>query len=224
MKSETPLARQVTVLLADDHAVVRDGLRALLAAHPDILVVGDAGDGRIAVRQAEAMRPDVVVIDIAMPELNGIEAAGQIRQVSPATEIVILSVHADSEYVFRALKAGARGYVMKEAAGQEVVQAIRDVRAGHRYLSPRIADAVVADFVRLRQDAPTRGPLESLSAREREVLQLVVEGRSSADIADRLALSVKTVETYRSRLMVKLDIHDVPGLVKFAILHGLTPD
>lgn len=223
MKPETPHPR-VTVLLADDHAVVRDGLRALLEAQADLRVVGDAGDGRSAVRQANALRPDVVVIDIAMPELNGIDATEQIRQSLPATEVVILSVHTDSEHVFRALKAGAKGYVMKEAAGREVVQAIRDVNAGRRYLSPRIADTVTADFVRLRQEAPDRGPLDSLSAREREVLQLVAEGKSSAEIATRLSLSVKTVETYRSRLMLKLDIHDVAGLVKFAILHGLTPN
>lgn len=224
MTPATPHPRQVSVLLADDHAVVRDGLRALLEAQPDLRVVGDASDGRSAVRQAEALRPDVVVIDIAMPELNGIDATEQIRLSSSDTEVVILSVHADSEHVFRALKAGARGYVMKEAAGQEVVQAIRDVHAGRRYLSTRIADTVTADFVRLRREAPNRGPLDSLSAREREVLQLVAEGRSSADIAARLSLSVKTVETYRSRLMQKLDIHDIAGLVKFAILHGLTPN
>lgn len=223
MKPETPLPRPVTVLLADDHAVVRDGLRALLEAHADLLVVGDASDGRSAVRQTEALRPNVVVMDVGMPELNGIDATEQIRQASPATEVVILSVHSDSEHVFRALRAGARGYVLKEAAGQEVVQAIRDVHAGRRYLSMRIADTVAADFVRLRQEAPSRGPLDSLSAREREVLQLVAEGKSSAEIAARLSLSVKTVETYRSRLMLKLDIHDIPGLVKFAILHGLTP-
>jgi DNA-binding NarL/FixJ family response regulator len=223
MKAETKKPTPITVFLADDHAVVRDGLRALLEAHADLRVVGDVGNGRAAVREAGTLRPDVVVIDIAMPELNGIDAAAQIRASSPATQVVILSVHADSEHIFRAFKAGALGYVMKEATGQEVVQAVRDVHTGRRYVSPRIADTVAADFVRMRHDAPERGPLERLSAREREVLQLVAEGKSSAEIAARLLLSVKTVETYRSRLMEKLDIHDLSGLIRFAILHGLTP-
>jgi DNA-binding NarL/FixJ family response regulator len=222
MKTDTP-PQPVTVLLADDHAVVRDGLRALLEAQADLRVVGDASNGRDAVRQAEALQPDVVVIDIAMPELNGIDAIARIREASPATQVVILSVHADSEHIFRALQAGARGYVMKESAGQEVVQAIRTVHSGHRHLSARVADTVTTDFVRLKKDLPHRGPLASLSAREREVLQLVAEGRSNAEMAARLSLSVKTVETYRSRLMLKLGIHDVPGLVRFSILHGLTP-
>lgn len=214
----------ITVFLADDHAVVRDGLRALLEAQPDLRVIGDAGDGRAALRQATALQPDVVVIDIGMPELNGVDAAAQIRESCPGTQVVILSVHDDSEHIFRAFKAGALGYVIKESAGQDVVRAVREVHAGRRYLSPRIADTVATQFVRLRQEGAVRSPLDSLSAREREVLQLVVEGRSSAEIASRLFLSVKTVETYRSRLMDKLDIHDIPGLVRFAILHGLTPD
>lgn len=224
MNAETKALPPITVFLADDHAVVRDGLRALLEAQADLRVVGDAADGRVAAREAETLRPDVVVMDIAMPELNGIDAAAQIRASSPATQVVILSVHADSEHIFRAFKTGALGYVMKEAAGQEVVKAVREVHAGRRYLSPLIADTVATDFMRMRQDRTERGPLDRLSAREREVLQLVVEGRSSAEIASRLLLSVKTVETYRSRLMQKLDIHDLPGLTKFAIRHGLTPE
>jgi DNA-binding NarL/FixJ family response regulator len=209
----------ITVFLADDHAVVRDGLRALLAAQPDIRVVGDAADGREAVGQVARLGPDVAVIDIAMPELNGIEAAQGIGEVCPSTQIIILSMHSTTEH----LQAGARGYLLKESAGIEVVKAVRSVHAGHRYLSQKISDTLVDDYVRQRQAAEPKSPLASLSPREREVLQLVVEGKSSIEIADALSLSVKTVETYRSRLMYKLDISDLPGLVKFAIQHGLTP-
>jgi len=204
----------IRVLLADDHAVVRDGLRLLLEAQPDIVVVGDAATGRDAVRQAQALSPDVVLMDIAMSDLNGVEATRQIRARCPTTQVVILSMHSNEEYIRRALQAGALGYVLKESAGLEVVSAIRTTYAGQRYLGQKIADI---DAQSLSDDA-----LAHLSEREREVLQLIVEGQTSARIADILGLSPKTVETYRSRLMQKLGIHDVPGLVKFAIQHGLT--
>jgi DNA-binding NarL/FixJ family response regulator len=213
----------INVFLADDHAVVRDGLRFLLEAQPDIRVIGDAANGRDAVRQVAQICPDVVVMDISMPELNGIEAAREISEVCPSTQVIILSVHSTTEHIFRALQAGARGYLLKESAGIEVAQAVRAVHANQRYLSQKISDRLVDDYVRQRQDAQATGPLARLSPREREVLQLVVEGKSSAEIADVLSLSLKTVETYRVRLMHKLGINDVPGLVKFAIQHGLTP-
>jgi RNA polymerase sigma factor (sigma-70 family) len=213
----------ITVFLADDHAVVRDGLRYLLHAQHDIQVVGDAANGREAVRQVQKLCPDVVILDIAMPELNGIEAADQIRQFQPTTQIVILSVHSAREHIIRALQSGARGYLLKESAGAEVVDAVRAVHAGHSYLSQKIADQVFDDYVRQQEIAELQSPLERLTPREREILQLVVEGNTSAEIADLLSLSPKTVETYRSRLMRKLDIGDIPSLVKFAILHGVTP-
>jgi DNA-binding NarL/FixJ family response regulator len=213
----------ITVFLADDHAVVRDGLRVLLEAQSDITVIGDAADGREAVSRVARLRPDVVVIDVAMPELNGIEAAREIGEVCPSTQIIILSMHSTTEHIFRALQAGACGYLLKESAGIEVVNAVRAVHAGHRYLSQKISDKLVDDYVRQRQAAEAKSPLGRLSPREREVLQLVVEGKTSAEIADVLSLSVKTVETYRSRLMHKLGISDLPALVKFAIQHGLTP-
>ncbi len=213
----------ITVFLADDHAVVRDGLRALLEAQPDIRVIGDAADGRETVRRVARFCPDVVVLDIAMPELNGIEAAREIGEVCPATQTIILSMHSTTEHIFRALQAGACGYLLKESAGIEVVNAVRAVHAGQRYLSQKISDKIIDDYIRQRQDAQARSPLAHLSPREREVLQLVAEGKSSAEIAEILALSLKTVETYRSRLMNKLGISDLPGLVRFAIQHGLTP-
>ncbi len=213
----------ITVFLADDHAVVRDGLRVLLEAQPDIRVIGDAANGRETVRRVVQLCPDVAVIDIAMPELNGIEAARKIGEVCPSTQIIILSMHSTNEHVFRALQAGARGYLLKESAGIEVIKAIRAVHTGHRYLSQEISDQLIDDYIRQRQTTEAKSPLTRLSLREREVLQLVVEGKSSAEIADILSLSLKTVETYRSRLMHKLGISDLPGLVKFAIQHGLTP-
>ncbi|MCL4395467.1 MAG: response regulator transcription factor [Chloroflexi bacterium] len=212
----------INVLLADDHAVVRDGLRFLLEAQEEIHVVGVAANGREAVRLVEQHKPDVVVMDIAMPELNGIEATYQIRTVCPAARVVILSMHSSSEHIFRAFQAGAQGYLIKESAGMEVVDAVRTVYAGSRYLSRQIADAPGIVIVQQRQMAQPDDPLERLSPREREILQLLAESNSNAKIADTLSLSPKTVETYKSRLMLKLGIDDLPTLVKFALQHGLT--
>jgi DNA-binding NarL/FixJ family response regulator len=213
----------IRVVLADDHAVVRDGLRLILEAQGDVAVVGEAGNGRSAVRESCRQSADVVIMDIAMPELNGVEATRQIRESHIDTRVVILSMHATSEHIFQALKAGALGYLLKESAGQEIVDAVRTVYAGRRYLSQRIAETVVEDYILRSESSPRRSPLETLSSREREVLQLVVEGKSSARIAEIIHLSPKSVETYRSRLMRKLGIRDIPSLVKFAIEHGVTP-
>jgi DNA-binding NarL/FixJ family response regulator len=209
----------ITVFVADDHAVVREGLASLLAAQPDLRVVGTAADGRDTVRQVTMLQPEVVIMDIAMPQMNGIEAAREIRGRVPRTRLVILSMHSSVEHVFHALEAGAAGYVLKESAGKEIIEAVRAVHAGRRYLSPRVAE-MMAEVVSRRS---TDSPLNRLSGRERQILQLVAEGRSSAQIAATLHLSPKTVDTYRSRLMQKLHIGDVAGLVKFAIQHGLTP-
>jgi len=209
----------IRVLIADDHAVLRDGLRYLLGAQADIEVVGDAGDGREAVRRAADLEPDVALVDVAMPGLNGVEATRQIAEVCAGTKVVMLSMHSTTEHVLSALEAGARGYVLKESAGAELVNAVRMVHSGHRYLSPSLSDLVIDHALRSRQSGAYASPLDLLSPREREVLQLVAEGRSSAEIAESLSLSPKTVDTYRSRLMRKLDISDVPGLVKFALQH-----
>ena len=213
----------INVFLADDHAVVRDGLRFLLEAEGDIKVIGDASNGRDAVRQVCELGPDVVILDIAMPELNGIEAARQIREVCPSVQIVILSMYSTAEHVFRALQAGARGYLLKESGGDDVVRAVRTVLAGRRYLSEEISEGMIDDYIRQRGVVEAESPLARLSAREREILQLVVEGQSSAEIGDALFLSPKTIGTYRSRLMQKLGVKDLPGLIKFAIRYGLTP-
>ena len=207
----------ITVLLADDHTVVRDGLRVLLEGQDEIRVVGLASDGREAVQMTLDLCPSVVLMDIAMPGLNGIEATHQIREICPDSHIVILSMYATSEYIYRALQAGALGYLLKESAGSEVVDAIRAVSAGKMYISRKIQTKLGKNI-----NDQKKSPLERLSRREREVLQLTVEGKTSMQIGDILSLSPKSVDTYRSRIMKKLDIHDTPALVKFAIQHGLT--
>ena len=208
----------IRVLLADDHALMREGLRALLATTPDIEIVGEVRTGREAERQVVRLNPDVVLMDIAMPELNGIEAARVIHLKCPAVRIVMLSMHATAEYVYRAFEAGACAYLLKEMAVEEVITAVRTVHGGGRYLSPALAESVSDPGA-----GQARSPVDSLSARERQVLQLVVEGRTSSEIARMIHLSPKSVQTYRSRLMSKLGVSDVPSLVKFALEHGLTP-
>lgn len=210
----------ITVLLVDDHSIVRDGLRALLEAEGDITVVGGAANGLEAVRKTRELEPDVVVMDLAMPELNGTEATARIHEVSPATEVLVLSMHSTAEHILRAFQAGARGYVLKESAGPEVVAAVRSVRAGRRYLSQKIAGTVLDDYIRERRTAT---PLESLSRRERQILQSIAEGKSTAETAKALFLSPKTVDTYRSRMMHKLGVDNFAALVRFAVCHGVTP-
>jgi len=207
----------IRVLIADDHAVVAEGLRHLVEAEKDIEVVACVGDGREAVQQSRDLQPDVVLMDLSMPELNGADATRAILERDPRCRVIVLSMYSQREYVRRALKAGAAGYVVKRSAAKEVVEAIRAVHAGQRYLSPRVADVVLEDYTDENKD----DPLSRLSAREREVLQLLAEGRTGAQIAERLALSQKTVETYRARLVEKLGIRDLAGLVRFAIQKGL---
>jgi DNA-binding NarL/FixJ family response regulator len=214
----------IKIFLADDHAVVRDGLNALLDAQSDLSVIGTAANGREAVQQVHQLNPDVVVMDVTMPELNGIEATYQICRNQPEIKVVILSMHGNTEHIVRALQVGACGYLLKDSAGMEVAQAVRSVATGQRYLSQKISDKVIDAYVRQYDGCPDTAPLDRLSPRERETMQLVVEGKSTNEIAEILFLSPKTIETYRSRLMQKLDIHDLPSLVKFAIQHGLTPD
>ena len=207
----------IRILIADDHGVVAEGLKFLVEAQPDMQVVGTVGDGREAVRAAREAQPDVVLMDLSMPELNGADATRSILERDPKCRVIVLSMYADREYVRRALKAGATGYIVKRSAAKEVVEAIRAVHAGQRYLSPKVADVVIGDYAGEVSD----DPLAKLSVREREVLQLVAEGRTGAEIAKRLSLSQKTVETYRARLVEKLGIRDVAGLVRFAIQRGL---
>ena len=212
----------IRVFLADDHTVVRQGLRAYLDAEADIEVVGEAGDGREAVEQISDILPDVAVIDIGMPELNGIEATEMIEELCPDTRVVILSMHATNEYVFRALQAGASGYVLKESAGRELINAVHAVRKGHHYLSQKISDQIITDYVKQREAAKPQSPLDGLSERERQILVHLVEGATTREIAESLSLAPSTINTYRSRLMRKLNVRDPASLVRFAIQHGLT--
>ncbi|HEY6925620.1 MAG TPA: response regulator transcription factor [Steroidobacteraceae bacterium] len=207
-----------TIFLADDHAVVRDGLATLLDAQPDMEVVGTAANGREAVAAVRRLAPRVVILDISMPELDGIEAARQIVAANPDVQVMILSMHAGSQHIFHALEAGVRGYLLKESASREVIDAVRLVQAGRRYLSPRVAE-IVAQGV---SDRSGVSPLGSLSQREREIFKLVADGYSSARIGNMLHLSPKTVDTYRSRLMQKLHVSDLAAVIKLAIQHGVT--
>ena len=207
----------IRILIADDHEVVAEGLKHVIEAQADMEVVAIVGDGREAVRQTEALKPDVVLMDLSMPELNGADATRVIHEQDPGRRIIVLSMYADREYVRRALKAGAVGYVVKRSAAKDVVDAIRAVHLGQRYLSPLVADAVIDEGPRGDKD----DRLARLSTREREVLQLLAEGRTGSEIAQRLSLSPKTVETYRARLVEKLGIRDVAGLVRFAIQRGI---
>jgi len=210
---------KIRVALVDDHAIVREGLRSLLEKNAFIEVVGEAATGVECLARIEIWRPEVVVMDISMPELNGVEATREIARQWPGIRVVILSVHSTTEHVYQAFAAGAFGYVLKESIGKELLKAIRAAHGARRHLSEKIE---ATGGGQLLSTTMMKSPLESLSKRERQVLQLVVEGHASVEIAARLALSVKTVETYRSRLMQKLGVHDVPALVKFAIQHGLT--
>lgn len=211
----------IRILLADDHTIVRDGLRALLEAEPGFTTIASVANGLEAVQAARALNPDVAVMDIAMPELNGLDATAQIRRECPTTKVVILSIHATSEHIYQAFRAGAMGYLLKESTGSELVTAVRAVSEGRRYLAQRISDTVLEDYLHQRAESSRPSPLESLSEREREVLQLVAEGLSSAEVAARLSLSSRTVETYRARLMKKLDLRELPSLIRFAIENGL---
>ena len=209
--------QSIRVLLAEDHTIVREGLRALLEGQPDIVVTGEAVDGQEAVDQAHELTPDVVVMDLAMPRLNGVEAIRRIRKACPKTQVLVLSMHAGEEYVRPAIRAGANGYLLKGSGLSDLVSAIRSVAQGNAFFSPEIARFILEEA---RDDRQHTGR-SSLTDREREVLRLVADGRSSPQIGSILGISAKTVENHRGRIMKKLSIHDVAGLTKYAIREGL---
>jgi len=206
----------IRILLADDHALVRQGLSMLLAAQPDMQIVGQAGNGREAVELGGKLHPDVAVIDVAMPELNGIEATRRLAEVSPRTRVLALSMHKDSVYVREILRAGARGYLLKDSSDTDLLAAVRAIARGEGYISPRVSEAVLSDYRRHVTDT-----LDLLTGREREVLQLIAEGKTNKEIAAALNLSVYTVEAHRGRVMEKLNLHSTGELVRFALRSGL---
>ena len=213
--------KKIRILLADDHNIMRRGLRLLLERQPGFEVVGEAADGRQAVERAEATKPDVVVLDIAMPNMSGIEAAQRIRASLPHVAILILSMHSDEGYVLRALKAGAKGYLLKDSAENDLIEAIKAVSGGKACFSPEISKILVEDYVREMRKRGAEDSYELLTSREREILQLLAEGKSNKDIATSLNLSLYTVETHRRNLQDKLNLHSVAELILYAVRKGI---
>ncbi len=214
--------RRTRVLIADDHTIVRQGLRAILESERDIEVVGEAADGREAVRKVSSLRPDAIVLDISMPKMNGLEATERIVHESPRTKVVALTMHSSEEYLYSLFKAGAKGYLLKESASSELVEAIRVVRAGGTYLHPSISTRMVDEFLKGPDPRVRAGSLDGLTTRECEILKFVAEGHTSKEIAALLDLSVKTIEAHRTRIMEKLRIHNVAGLTRYAISRGIS--
>ena len=213
--------KSIRILLADDHTVVRKGLRLLLESEPGLTVVADAANGREAVALAEQHKPDVVVLDVAMPTLNGIEAARQISTRLPRTAIVFLSMHSDESYVLKALKVGARAYLLKDSAEHDLINAVKAVSEGKSFFSPAISKMLVEDYMRQMQDRKVEDSYELLTTREREVLQLLAEGRSNKEVATVLNLSLYTVETHRSNILQKLNLHNQAELILYAMRKGV---
>lgn len=212
---------RISVLLAEDHTIVRKGLRSLLDAEDDIWVIGEAEDGREAVEKTRKLRPDIVVMDITMPGLNGLEATRQIKQRFPHVQVVVLTMHTAEEYIFRILRAGASAYVVKRAAPSELVSAVRAACRGESFLSPSVSKTVIEEYLQKADAFAGENSYEKLTPREREVLQLIAEGHSNREIAELLCLSVKTVQSHRANLMRKLDIHSTAELTQYAIRKGI---
>lgn len=213
--------RKTRVLLADDHQLMRSGVRLMLAQEADLAIVGEAGDGREAVALAKSLKPEVVVMDIGMPNLNGIEAARQMTQENPQLAIVMVSMHSDESYVLRALKAGARGYLLKDSAEADLIKAVHAVAGGKSFFSPAVSKLLLDDYVRKLKRSGTEDAYDLLTPREREVLQLIAEGKSNKDIANLLDLSVYTVESHRANLMEKLNLKGLPELILYAVRKGI---
>ena len=212
---------RIRIAIADDHTIMRSGLRLLLEREPDFTIAGEASDGRAAIDIAGQHSPDVMVLDVAMPNLNGIEAAARIAVLSPKTAIVMLSMHSDETYVLRALKAGARGYLLKDSAEGDLISAVRAVAAGRTFFSPAISNMLVEEYIRAIQERGVEDSYELLTPRERELLQLVAEGKTTKEIASSLSLSASTVDTHRANIMRKLNLNSLAELVLYAVRKGI---
>ena len=213
--------KKIRILLADDHTLIRGGLRLLVEQQPDLVVVGEAEDGRAAVKLTASLKPDVAVLDVGMPNLNGIEAAKQITDGEACKAVVILSMHRDETYILRALKAGARGYLLKDSAESDLVRAIRAVAEGKSFFSPAVSKVLLEDYMRKLRRTGGEDSYDLLTPREREVLQLIAEGKSNKDVANMLHLSVYTVETHRANIMEKLKLKSIPELILYAVRKGI---
>ena len=215
------MEENLKILLVDDHTIVRQGLKALLDAHGGFTIVGEAENGRDAVKKAQELSPDIVIMDIAMPVLNGLEATRQIKRALPDTNVLALTMYNDEEYVFQILKSGASGYLIKETAANELIAAILSLQKGNPFFSPSISRKIMESYLNEDEDKKGKGESDKLTNREKEVLQLIAEGYTNNEIGNLMNISVKTVETHRAHVMSKLDIHDVAGLIKYAIKKGL---
>jgi two-component system, NarL family, response regulator NreC len=212
---------KIRILLADDHTILRAGLKLMLNAQPDMEVIGEAQDGRQAIREARRLQPDIVLMDITMPDINGIEATREIKKVAPDVKVLILTMHEHDEYIFQALRAGASGYMLKEAADTELITALHVIRSGQFYLSPMAQSVMVGDYLQRVRTGEEKDSYSTLTEREREILKLVAEGYTNNQIAERLVISPKTVDTHRTHIMDKLNLHSRAELVKYAMRRGL---
>ncbi|GCE49449.1 LuxR family two component transcriptional regulator [Thermosporothrix hazakensis] len=215
---------KIRILLADDHTILRAGLKMMLNAQPNMEVVGEAQDGRQALKEAQRLKPDIILMDITMPDMNGIEATKQIKKLLPDVKVLILTMHEHDEYVFQALRAGASGYILKEAADTELITALHVIQSGQFYLSPAAQSVMVGDYLQRVRAGEEKDSYSSLTEREREILKLVAEGYTNNQIAERLVISPKTVDTHRTHIMDKLNLHSRAELVKYAMRRGLLED
>ena len=215
------MKKQYRIVIAEDHTILREGLRSLLCSDPEFDVVGEAEDGRDAIRCVEALSPDLALMDLSMPRMNGLDAIKEIKKQNPEIKIIVLTVHKTEEYILATLQAGADGYLLKDATHSELVMAIKNVLAGKRYLSPGISEKVIEGYLEGRRTLKTKSSWDTLTQREREILKLIAEGYKNKEVADYLYISLKTVEKHRSNLMRKLDLHNVAALTAFAAEKGL---
>jgi DNA-binding NarL/FixJ family response regulator len=215
------MGQKARIVIAEDHTILREGLRSLLSSNPNFEIVGEAGDGREAIRCAEKFKPDLILTDLSMPRMNGMEAIKEIKRESPASKVLVLTVHRAEEYILAAFRAGADGYLLKDATHSELVMAVKKVLSGKPYISPEISDKVIEGYLEGKKTLKSRTSWETLTQREREILKLIAEGYKNKQIADDLFISVKTVEKHRANLMEKLDLHNIQALTTFAIERGL---